>query len=85
MLQKMFCVKDVKVGFGVPFVADNDAVAMRNFTVSVRQSDSLMHWCKPDYALYCVGMLDTESGVVTGLETPVHLMDATDVVDDIDK
>ena len=76
MIKNVYSVRDCKSGFGPLMLQDNDAVAMRSFSVTVRQADSLMHWCAPDYALYCVGSFDDDTGLFHSLEVPKHICDA---------
>jgi hypothetical protein len=76
MIKNVYSVRDCKSGFGPLMLQDNDAVAMRAFSVTVRQADSLMHWCAPDYALYCVGSFDDDTGLFHSLEVPKHICDA---------
>lgn len=81
MIKTVYSVRDVKSGYGPLMLFDNDPIAMRSFTVSVRQTDSLMHWCAPDYALYAVARFDDETGSAEPFPAPVHVCDAVDVLD----
>lgn len=76
MIKNVYSVRDCKSGFGPLMLQDNDAVAMRAFSVTVRQADSMMHWCAPDYALFCVGSFDDDTGSFHSLEVPKHICDA---------
>ncbi|AVA31640.1 VP5 [Gokushovirus MK-2017] len=81
MIQNVYSVRDVKTGFGPLMILQNDAVALRSFEVSCRQSDSLMHWCAADYSLFCIGSFDDESGQLNPLDVPRHIADASAVKD----
>lgn len=76
MVKNVYSVRDVKTGFGPLLVMDNDAVALRSFSISCQQTDSLMHWCPADYALYAVGSFDDDSGILMPLDVPHHIADA---------
>lgn len=81
MIKNVYSVRDCKSGFGPLMLQDNDAVAMRAFSVTVRQADSMMHWCAPDYALYSVGSFDDDTGLFHSLEVPKHICDAVSCLD----
>lgn len=63
MIKKMYVVYDNEAKeCGPIFEAKNDAVAMRNFRNLVEKSN-----ISPDiFGLFCVGLIDTESGFVSG-------------------
>ena len=81
MIKNVYSVRDVKTGFGPLMVMDNDAVALRSFSISCQQTDSMMHWCAADYSLFAVGSFDDESGFLHPLEVPRHIADAFSVKD----
>lgn len=62
MIQNMYSILDVNVGYGMPIVQDNDAVAMRNFENAASDVTSVFHTHPSDFSLWCVGTFDTSSG-----------------------
>ena len=48
--------------FGEPFLAVNDAIAVRCFHLGLSKVDPMV---KPDYRLYQVGFFDIESGMIS--------------------
>ena len=62
MKQSMYSILDVNVGYGMPIVQDNDAVAMRNFQNAASDKSSVFYTHSSDFSLWCVGTFDTSSG-----------------------
>lgn len=81
MIKEVYSVRDRKSGYGPLMLADNEAIAVRNFSVSVQQTDSLMHWCAADYSLYRTGTFDDEQGILTAELTPQFIVEAIDFVE----
>lgn len=81
MIKNVYSVRDVKTGFGPLMVMDNDAVALRSFSISCQQTDSMMHWCAADYALYCLGDFDDESGALTCEAVPRLIAEAVSLLE----
>lgn len=80
MIKTVYSVRDVKSGFGPLMMFDNDAVAMRSFSISVKQPDALMHWTAADFSLYAVGTFCDDSGRIEPFDVPTHICDAVDFV-----
>jgi len=64
MRYPLYSIKDDLIGFGVPFVGDNDPVAVRYFGQAVSQEGSVYSLNKSNFSLYKVGEFDTDSGEV---------------------
>lgn len=64
MKYPMFCYRDNKVGFMLPFCEQNDLAAVRGFSYAINGNDGLMNFSPADYDLYKVGEFDTEKGTV---------------------
>ena len=63
MKNKMYCIKDVLVGFKPPFTAPNNNCAIRLFTQLVNAVDSNDVKTNPsDYQLFYIGELDDQTG-----------------------
>lgn len=62
MVYNVYSVLDVNVGYGVPIVQDNDAVAMRAFENGCVDQSSIWYTHSSDFSLWCIGSFDTDSG-----------------------
>lgn len=79
---KMYCVRDVKVGgFNNPFCFVNDAVAVRSFEALVNEpsQESMISKYPGDYDLYCVGIFDQDTGLMSSMQ-PEHVISAAALV-----
>lgn len=79
MVYNVYSVLDVTVGYGVPIVQDNDAVAMRAFENGCSDVTSVWHTHPADFHLYCIGTFDTSSGELAP-DVPRKICAATDFV-----
>lgn len=77
MRYPLFSIRDSLVGFGIPFSADNDAVAMRYFDQAIQQPNSIYSLNKNNFDLYSVGFFDTESGEIEPVQ-PKYICSAND-------
>ena len=64
MIVRLYSVQDLKVGFGAPYSAPNDAVAVRSFTAAVNDPQTTLHDFPQDYRLWYIADLDTDTGAV---------------------
>lgn len=78
----LFSVKDVKVAeFGVVIQHKTDAEAVRSLTTFVNSgADHVMAQHPSDFVLYCVGSIDTESGIISPETTPRHIVDVITLI-----
>lgn len=65
MVYNVYSVLDVNVGYGMPVVQDNDAVAMRSFENGCVDKSSVWHTHCSDFSLMCIGTFDTNTGELT--------------------
>ena len=67
MIKNLYSMKDVKVGFGIPFCSHSDATAIRELKVAVNapKGSTLIADCPQDYELWKVGTIDTDTGIIT--------------------
>ena len=74
MKQRLYSIRDKKVGYMQPVIRQNDAVAIRDFlaTVSLSDDTSMLSLCPSDFDLYFVGIFDDESGELE-YTLPVYL------------
>lgn len=80
MIVNVYCIRDVKTGFLTPTFEVNDAVAMRNFSHAVQNSDSILFSHCKDFDLYKVGTFDSDSGRLMPIELPILVMSGADVL-----
>lgn len=64
----LYSVLDVNLGYGMPVVQENDAVAMRNFDNVCRDVNSVYHTHPSDFTLHCIGYFDSHTGVLEAAE-----------------
>lgn len=67
---KIYSVRDQFTGYGQPFTAVSDAVAIRDFRIACTKKDSLLFASAKDFDLMCLGSFDSELGVISA-EAPV--------------
>lgn len=67
---KIYSVRDQFTGYGQPFTAASDAVAIRDFRIACNKADSLLFACPKDFDLMCLGSFDPELGIISS-EAPV--------------
>lgn len=67
---KIYSVRDQYTGFGQPFTAASDAVAIRDFKIACNKADSLLCASPKDFDLMCLGTFDPDLGVICS-EAPV--------------
>ena len=79
MVYNVYSVLDVNVGYGVPVVQDNDAVAMRSFENGCSDHTSVWHTHPADFHLHCIGTFCTDNGELTAC-TPRKICSGTDFV-----
>lgn len=70
MVYNVYSVLDVNVGYGMPIVQDNDAVAMRSFENGCCDKSCIWHTHSSDFSLMCIGTFDTATGELSS--TPVR-------------
>lgn len=78
MKYPMFCVRDNKVGFQVPFCDQNELAAVRGFAFSINGNDGIMNFSPADYDLYKIGEFDTEKGTIES-DIPTLVVSGTSV------
>lgn len=80
MKYNVYAVRDIKTGFLTPTLDQNDVSAARNFEHAVLNNrDSLFFSHPEDYALFCVGSFDTDSGELLP-QLPVEVLSAANVM-----
>lgn len=79
MLYKVYSILDVNVGYGMPVVQDNHAVAMRNFENACCDKSSVFATHSSDFSLWCIGTFDSDSGVMESTP-PEKICNAYDFV-----
>lgn len=69
----VFSVRDLKVGFGFPFVSQSEPYAVRDFLRQLSQNDS-MSFSPADFQLYKIGNFNTDTALIE-VCTPQLLVD----------
>lgn len=77
----VYTIKDKKVGYLNPTFEQNDEVAARNFVHAVQTSGTILTSHREDFALYRLGMFDTQVGRFTLGDVPELVIDGGDVND----
>lgn len=62
----VYSVRDLKVGFGFPYVSQSDPYAVRDFKRQLLQSE-IMSFCPADYQLFKIGSFDTDKGSIESI------------------
>lgn len=79
----MFCysIYDRKANcYNIPFFAQTDGVAVRNFQDLVSDSRSTVYRYPDDFSLYKVGEFNETSGALITLDAPSHISNASEFV-----
>lgn len=80
MILKMYSVYDrAAEAFTQPFFAQTDGWAIRQFTDTVNDTNSMLHKHAEDYTLYQLGVFNDASGLVEVPEEPKRLISAKEV------
>lgn len=77
MIYGVFAIRDLKTGFLSPTLDQNGDSAIRNFEHAIMRADSLFFTHPSDYSLHRIGDFDTDTGLITPVIPPVHLVDAS--------
>ena len=78
MMFSVYAVRDSLLGFGMPLLRDNDAVASRSFEYDINHTD--VYNTRPqDYQYYRIGMFNTETGELVP-ESPTLIASAIDFI-----
>lgn len=72
LVQQVYSVYDLKgEGFSQPIFAVNDRVAMRLFGDAVKDPETPVGRHPEDFALFRVGVWNSENGQLAGTESPI--------------
>lgn len=76
-----FAIYDSKAdAYNTPFFMNNHLEAERAFRINVNDPSTTISKAPEDFTLFKVGEYDTETGKITGKETPIALVQAKAVV-----
>lgn len=77
MQLRVFAIRDSKSEvYGQPFFQHSSGEAERNFKTLVNDPKSTQHMYPEDFDLYEIGSYDDQTGKMTGLDTPTHIVKA---------
>lgn len=69
--------------FTAPTIDLTDKSAIRGFSQAINNKDSIMNFCPSDFALYCIGVLDVESGLIDPVCPPEMLVSGDRVIEEV--
>lgn len=73
----MYSIRDQKAEcFNTPFFKTTHGEAERDFRVAVNDENTSLNQFPDDFDLYFVGTYDTNTGRLTSLDTPQHVIKA---------
>lgn len=73
----MFSIRDSKTGiFHYPFAKNTHGEAERDFRTTVKDEKTMLNKYPEDYDLYYLGEYDDQTGKVSSLDTPQHVIKA---------
>lgn len=65
MIKNVYSLKDLKSDYGSPMLFSNDELAIRAFkNMLADTTPNLLTMNPEDFELYCLGTLDTDSGIL---------------------
>nr|QJB18987.1 MAG: nonstructural protein [Microvirus sp.] len=80
MEHKVYSIRDAKGEiFHTPFYSKTHGEAERNFNQLVNDNKSTVSQFPDDYDLYYLGTYNDQTGLVSSLDTPQHLIKAVQV------
>jgi hypothetical protein len=80
MTQKIYSIRDSKAEyFTQPFFKKTHGEAERDFTMLAKDEKSQIAQFPEDYDLYYIGDYDDQTGKMTPLDTPHHIIKAVQV------
>ena len=80
MILKLYVIYDKKsTEYGNPICDTNDALAMRRLQREI-SPQSLFSTHSSDFALYCIGLYDTLTGMITADAVPRHVDELTNII-----
>lgn len=81
MIYKMFSIRDSKAGiFHTPFYKTTHGEAERDFRSACNDQKSMMYTYPEDFDLYYSGEYNDQSGLVSPIDTPQHVIKAVQCV-----
>lgn len=81
LVLNVYSVRDLKAEcYSQPYFASNDAVAVRMFSDVCKDVETPIGAHPSDYALFRVGVWNTESGSLAGTDVPIPVMTGVDAM-----
>lgn len=78
MQLKIFTIRDTKGEvYNTPFFQKSHGEAERNFRECTKDEKSMIHKYPDDFDLYFIGTYDDQTGLVSSLDTPQHVLKAS--------
>lgn len=74
---KVYSIRDAKAEvYNAPFYKGTHGEAERDFRTAVNDEKSFLSQYPDDFDLYYIGDFDQNTGLVTSLDTPMHIIKA---------
>lgn len=77
---KMYVIRDSKATFDLPFTQHTHGEAERTFRQMANDKQSKIMHSPEDYDLYYLGDYNQETGTITALSSPQHMLKAINAV-----
>lgn len=81
MKYPVYAMRDIKAGFGVPEISQNDATMKRTFSYRLNQIGSEVAFSPADYSLFKIGEYDLDNGALEPC-MPILICEGVDCVGD---
>lgn len=77
----VYSVRDLKAEtYSQPFFSPNDGTAMRAFSDGLRDPQTVMARHPEDYALFRVGVWNTDNGAIAGTDVPIPVISGVEAM-----
>ena len=80
MIYPLYSVRDLKGDFWSVHVEQNEAAAIRNFSMMINTGNSLMNYAPKDFELYHVGFFNSVSGLIEANSLPQLIVRGSDMI-----
>ena len=71
----IYSIRDAAAGvFTAPTIDLTDESAIRGFSQAVNNAGGMMNFCPSDFALYRIGTLNVETGIIDPVSPPAMLV-----------
>lgn len=75
----LYAIRDSLIGFSMPFIRDNDAIACRAFEFDILRDDSPYKNHPEHFQLFHIGEFDTDNAIIDSI-SPRMVASAADFI-----